>query len=364
MKKVRLGVIGIGNMGRDHAKYLAAGAVKGAELAAICDIRPEAMQGFEGVAQFADPKKLIQSGQIDAVLIATPHYDHTTLGILAMQQGLHLLVEKPISVTKQDALELCKAARKGLVFSSMFIFRTEPGYRKMKQMLERGALGRLQRLHWSLTNWLRSDAYYASSSWRATWKGEGGGILLNQAPHNLDMISWLMGQPTKVRAFCHFGKYHPIEVEDEVSAYMEFKGGATGTFVASTGEAPGSNRLEISGDLGSLVLENGTLTHVQLKESCSKFLRRTKGYFERPASVEKKVPLKGKSGMHRQVTQNFVNAILKGERLIAPASEGIASVELANAMLLSSWTDKSVTLPINAGLYQRALAKKIRQSRA
>ncbi len=247
MKKVRLGIIGVGGMGLYHARYLLDGKVDRCELTAVCDVDPARLQQFDkhaGIKQFTDSRTLIRSGKVDAVLIATPHYSHTTIGIDAFKNGLHVLVEKPISVHKADCERLIAAhTDKKLVFAAMFMLRTSPLYKNVKRLLDDGEVGRLTRVSWLVTSWFRTETYYASGGWRATWKGEGGGVLLNQCPHNLDLLQWFCGMPSRVRGFCSFGKYHDIEVEDEVTAYLEYPNGATGVFVTTTGEAPGTDRL-------------------------------------------------------------------------------------------------------------------------
>jgi len=257
MNSVRIGIVGLGNMGAAHAASILAGNIRRLELAAVCDLEPARLARLPQVAAFASADAMIGSGRIDAVLIATPHYGHTTLGIKALEAGLHVLVEKPISVHKADCERLIAAHRNPQqVFAAMFNQRTDPYFLKLHQLIASGELGAIRRVNWIVTNWFRSAAYYSSSAWRATWAGEGGGVLLNQCPHNLDLFQWFFGLPVRVRAFCRFGQYHQIEVEDEVTAYMELAGGATAVFVTTTGEAPGTNRLEIAAENGRIVYED------------------------------------------------------------------------------------------------------------
>ena len=365
MNKVRLGIIGLG-MGALHARYLLAGKVRGATLTAVCDALPEKLARYLNLAQvqsFTDADALLQSDAIDAVVIATPHYAHTTLGIAALKRGLHVLVEKPISVHKADCEKLLAAhTNPTQVFAAMFNQRTDPYYRKVRALVQQGALGKMQRINWIITNWFRPEAYYRSSPWRATWAGEGGGVLMNQCPHNIDLFQWLFGMPVRVRAFAGFGKYHDIEVEDEVTAHFDYANGATAVFITSTGEAPGTNRLEVTGERGRLVYENDALTFTRNAVSAAVFSRKTKEIFAAPATTTKVFSISGHGGQHQEITQNFVNAISKGTPLIAPASEGIHSVELANAMLLSASTAKTVNLPLDAAHYARHLRRRIANS--
>lgn len=364
MNQLRIGIIGVGNMGSHHAKTLKEGKIKGAVLAAVADTDPQRLEPWTEVKQFSPREGIFQSGAVDAVLIATPHYDHTTLGIAALRAGLHVLVEKPISVHKADAEKLIAAYKqtRGLVFSAMFNQRTDPHYTRVRKLIQDGELGAIRRTNWIITNWFRTQAYYNSGGWRATWRGEGGGVLLNQCPHNLDLFQWLCGMPNMVRAYCHFGKYHKIEVEDEVTAYLEYPNGATGLFITSTGEAPGTNRLEITGDRGKVVIEDGQITFTRNEVPADKFLKSSPESFATPPRWNVDIPVTGNGGQHIEILQNFTDAILTGKPLIAPAVEGIRSVELANAMLLSAWLNKDVKLPLDGKLYARELNKRIATS--
>jgi predicted dehydrogenase len=364
MKQVKIGVIGLGNMGSLHARNILDNKIKGMELEAVADILPERLKPFEQVACFPTAKKLIASGRIDAVLIATPHYSHTTIGIMALKAGLHVMVEKPISVHKADCLKLIAAHKnKRQLFAAMFQQRTDPVLCKIRAMVKGGQLGEIRRFNWIVTNWFRTQAYYASGDWRATWAGEGGGVLLNQCPHNLDQIFWIFGQPKSIRAHCQFGRYHDIEVEDDVTAYLQYANGASGVLVTTTGESPGTNRLEITGEKGKLVWEGNRLLFEKNLVPMSQFSSGTKESFGRPPTRQIEVKAGLGRGSHNAILQNFADAIIKGKPLIAKAEEGINSVELANAMLLSSFRDKTILLPLNAREYADELRKKIEGSR-
>lgn len=364
-REVRVGIVGTGGMGSAHGRSILEGKVPRMRLTAVCDVVPERMASFPpAVARFARSRELIRSGLVDAVIVATPHYGHTTVGIEVLRSGLHLLVEKPISVHKADCERLIAARQsERQVFAAMFNQRTDGYYRKAREMMRGGELGDLVRVNWIITNWFRTQAYYDSGGWRATWKGEGGGVLLNQCPHNLDLLQWICGMPCRMRAFCHLGKHHRIEVEDEVTAYFEYAGGATGVFITSTGEAPGTNRLEICGDLGKLVIEQGQMTFFRNLVPAAQFLRESPKSFAAPPNERVAVtPCEG-GGQHVAILANFADAILDGAPLLAPGEEGIHSVELANAMLMSSLTGKTVELPLDGARYERLLRKLIRESR-
>lgn len=362
MKEVRVGIIGMGGMGRNHAASFLDGKIPRARLAAVCDLHASLAE-YKEQEKFSDAKALIKSGTVDAVVIATPHYDHTTVGIEALKAGLHVMVEKPISVHKADCERLIAAhTSKKQVFAAMFNQRTDPYYLKLRSLIQGGELGKIRRINWIITNWFRTEAYYASGGWRATWAGEGGGVLLNQCPHNIDLWQWLFGMPSKVRAFCGVGRYHNIEVEDDVTAYFEYPDGATGVFITSTGEAPGTNRLEVTAERGKVVIESDKFTYTRNETPMSEFSRATTERFATPSVWNVDVPLNGHGGQWPAILENFVAAILDKKPLIAPAREGIHSVELANAMIFSSFEDKTIELPLNAKAYEKFLKKKISSS--
>ncbi len=366
MDQVKIGIIGVGNMGSAHVVSI--GQLANAKLTAICDINPEKLKRYNSkeIQLFTDSKEFFRKADIDAVIVATPHYFHVPLAIEALKNKKHVIVEKPISVHKALAEELVKAAKKypKLKLAAMFNQRTLPAHRKIKQLIDSGELGEIRRVNWIITDWFRSQAYYDSGDWRASWRGEGGGVLLNQCPHQLDLMQWFFGMPSKVSAVLTLGKYHDIEVEDDVTAVLEYPNGATGVFVATTGEAPGTNRLEIAAERGRLVFEEGKLRFKRNEIPTSKFCRETKTQFDRPETWDIEIPVNNDgSHQHRDIIENFCNAILKGTPLIAPATEGIRGLELGNAMLLSGLKKKTVELPIDAQAFAKIMDKLIAKSR-
>jgi len=366
MKQVRIGIVGVGNIGTLHTRNLLGDKIKHARLAAIADINPAKLEPYasnESIKKYNTGQELIDSGEVDAVMVCTPHYNHTITGADALKAGLHVLVEKPISVHKADAQRLIAAhTNKKQVFAAMFNQRTTPQYQKAKQLIADGELGKLTRMNWIITDWFRSDFYYARGDWRATWSGEGGGVLLNQCPHQLDLLQWIFGMPVRVRGFCNFGKYHDIEVEDEVTAYLEFENGATGVFITSTGEAPGTNRLEICGERGKVIIEKNEMRWTRNEIETSTFRRTSQQPFAKPPVWNVEIPSGKEGGQHAEVLQNFVDAILDGKKLIAPAEEGIRSVELANSMLMSSLLGQVVEVPLDEKKFERMLKKLIKES--
>ena len=364
MDKIRLGIIGLGGMGQVHAKNLLAGKVARCELVAACDAVEDNLQKFPQLRAFATPETLFAARCVDAVLIATPHFAHTSLGIAALQAGLHVLVEKPISVHRADAERLIAAhTNKTQVFAAMFNQRTDPFYQVIRTLVRGGELGAIRRVNWTITNWFRTHAYYGMGGWRATWKGEGGGVLLNQCPHNLDLFQWIFGMPARATGFCSFGRYHDIEVEDDVTAYFEYADGLHATFITSTGEAPGTNRLEIAAERGRLVYEDDKITYTRNDVPMGEFSLTSPEAFGRPTTTDVPVTAPDHGGQHNAILQNFTDAILDGTPLLSPAEEGLHSVELANAILLSAWTGRAVDLPLDGAVYERALNEKIATSK-
>lgn len=367
MNEVRIGIVGIGNMGSAHAKSILAGNVARLTLGAVCDIAPEklswASENLPGVPQFSDYHEMFASGLIDAVLIATPHYLHPTIAIDGFAAGLHVLTEKPAGVYTNQVQQMNDAAKASdRVFGIMYNQRTNPQFQKIREIIKSGRLGECKRFIWIITNWYRTQAYYDSGTWRATWAGEGGGVLINQCPHNLDLWQWMFGMPTRVRATCHYGKWHNIEVEDEVTAYAEYANGASAVFITTTGEAPGTNRLEVTGDRGKLVWEEGKLTFYELavpeRETCFT----SKEGFVTPEMTVHDVPVEGEETAHNGILLNFTNAILDGEELLAPGEEGICGLTVSNAIHLSDWTNDWVTLPIDSDKFEAMLNERRKNS--
>ncbi len=368
MDKVRFGIIGLGNMGTGHIGNFLSGRIPDGEITAVCDIDKAKLDAAVArlggkVAAFDRAEDLISSGKVDAILIATPHYFHPVYAIKGFAAGLHVLSEKPAGVYTRQVREMNEAAAKtDRVFGLMFNQRTNPLYQKVKDLISSGELGELTRVNWIITDWFRTQSYYNSGSWRATWGGEGGGVLLNQDPHQLDLLQWLCGMPSKVTAFCSYGKFHDIEVEDDVTAYLEYPNGATGVFVTSTGDAPGTNRLEISGDRGKVIIENNRLTYTRLRGSVAEFLKTAQGGFDKPEAWNVEIPIHGDSPQHIGICNNFIDAILRGTPLLAPGEEGINGLTISNAIHLSSWTGKTVELPLDENLFYDLLQERIKTS--
>lgn len=369
MEKVRIGIIGVGNMGSGHLSNIRAGKCPELEVTAVADIDPARLEWVKKttentVACFDNAEKMLDSGLIDAALVAVPHYQHPQYAMACFERNLHVMVEKPAGVYTRQVREMNEAARNAHVkFGMMFNQRTDCIYRKMRELVKSGRYGEIRRTNWIITNWYRPQAYYDSGNWRATWSGEGGGVLLNQCPHNLDLWQWICGMPVKVSARMYFGKWHDIEVEDDVTAFVEYANGATGTFVTSTGDVPGSNRFEITMDGARLLAEGGKLFLTELEVSEPEFSRTNKTAFALPPMKTVQVETDGKSEQHVGVLNAFAAAILRDEPMIAGGEEGIQGLTISNAMHLSAWLGKEITLPLDEDLYYEELMKRVRTSR-
>lgn len=364
MDKVKLGIIGIGGMGTNHLNSIVKGMVPNMELTCVADVRQCRLDWAKenldsSIKIFDDGRKLIDEGGCDAVLIATPHYLHPEFVIYALQHGVHAISEKPAGVYTKQVREMNEVAVKSdKTFAIMFNQRTNCIYRKLREMIQSGELGKMKRVNWIITDWYRNQSYYDAAGWKATWDGEGGGVLLNQCPHQIDLLQWLCGMPVKVRAFCHEGKWHDIEVEDDVTAYMEFENGATGVFVTTTGDAPGTNRLELTFEMGKIVCENEKLIFDKLAANVSEHCKTEKEGFKKPDCQRIEVETDGKNEQHVGVLKAFADHILKGTPLVAEGKEGINGLTLSNAMHLSSWLGKTVEIPFDEDLFLAELNKR------
>ena len=368
MKKIRLGIIGTGSHGTGHVRNIRNGLTPEIEVAAVCDTDPDALvrirETFGDIPSFANSSDLMDSGLVDAVLIVTPHYDHPPIAMEAMKKGLHVMCEKPAGVYTKQVREMnAVAAESNVVFGMMFNQRTNPVYIKTRELVQSGAFGEIRRVSWIITNWYRPQAYYNSGAWRATWSGEGGGVLLNQCPHNLDLWQWICGMPSKIYTKMQFGKWHDIEVEDDVTTMVEYPNGATGTFVTTTGEWPGSNRLEITMDKAKIVVEHNQIHLWELEMTEQEFTAKSTIPFSQPQYTYRQVEPEGEETGHCGILNAWAGAILRGEPLIARGEEGINGLTLSNAMHLSAWTGKEVELPFDDEEFYQLLMERVKTSR-
>lgn len=364
---IRFGIVGMGNMGKGHADQikdlLEKEPTTPIRLAAVCDARPDFLkQAVEKYAAmgFADYDQMLASGQIDAVIIAAPHFAHPDMAIAAFKAGVAVLCEKPMAVCVTGADAMQQAAQQaGLAFGMVFQNRLNRQTIALRQLLQQGRTGRLLRVTYTRTDWLRTRAYYQSSDWRATWKGEGGGILMNQAPHDLDLLAYLVGKPVRVAAFCRTLR-HNIEVEDFAAGLIEFADGAVGFFQSTTAESPGRNQLEIVGDRGTVLLEHGKVYFSEVlgevtddtpepgpSDTMTLINKSAQSFPRIRRSEAQEVPMPVGGGKHVEMVVNLARHMLEGEPLVAPGSEGHWATELANAFYLSSQSGQPVDLPVS-----------------
>ena len=382
MNKVRYGIIGIGKMGGTHAKKLLKNFDKNATLVAVSDVEAKrkawAEATLKGVKFYDDYKELLADPAVDAVIVATPHYLHPVIAIEALRAGKHVLTEKPAGVYTAQVREMNEEAAKhpDQVFGIMYNQRTNPLYREAKRVIESGEMGEIKHISWIITNWYRPQAYYDQGGWRGTWAGEGGGVLINQCPHQLDLFQWLGGMPKSVRGFAKTAVKRNISVENDVTFYTEYANGASGVFVTSTHDFPGTNRLEISGDGGRIVIEQNLLSEKfvfnKLKVKEEEFNRNNTKFMpqipqtkivKRTTLLQNAIRL-GLIGQHMNIIRNFSKAVLFGEPLIAPGAEGINGLTLSNAVHLSSWLGKTVELPIDEKAFKSELDLRIAEEQA
>ena len=370
MEKIRLGIIGIGNMGSGHACRVVDGECPDFVLTAVADVNP-ARKGWakdrlgENVAFFDTAEAMLDSGLIDACIVATPHYDHPGLAIECMKRSIHVLVEKPAGVYTKQVREMMAVADQHpeVKFGLMFNQRTNHVYRKAREIVQSGKYGQIRRTNWIITDWYRTQFYYDSGAWRATWAGEGGGVLLNQCPHQLDLWQWICGMPVKVQTHMKFGKWHDIEVEDDVTTYVEYANGATGVFVTTTGDAHGTNRFEIMMDKAKLVVTYGGIELKEFSVSEPEWRVTCKEGFATMPAEDINVETDGKNEQHNGVINAWGGAILRGEPMVADGREGIHGLMLSNAMHLSAFLGKEVELPIDEDLFYEELMKRVATSR-
>ncbi len=369
-EKIKLGIIGFGNMGSGHAKSIAVnGKCPEIELVAIADVKPERLKAAkeilgDGVKLFDTAEAMLDSGLIDSCIVAVPHYDHPKYAMECFKRHIHVMVEKPAGVYTKQVKEMIAASKEtDTTFAMMFNQRTNCIYRKMRELVKSGEYGEIKRTNWIITNWYRPQIYYDSGDWRATWSGEGGGVLLNQCPHQLDLWQWICGMPVKVQSHLHFGKWHDIEVEDDVTTYVEYANGATGTFITTTGDNPGTNRFEITLDRAKLVAEGEKLMLWELPVATSEFTKTATTPFASQKAEYKEVETDGENPQHSGVLNAFAAHILRGEPLIAGGEEGINGLTISNAMHLSSWLGKMIDIPFDDELYYNELMKRVATSR-
>ncbi len=368
MKKVRFGIIGLGVVGGRHTRTFAKARSRDFSLTAAAEVDPEIAETARrkmDVPVFPSVEELFASGLCDAVILATPHCWHPYLAILAARAGLHVLSEKPLAVTVGPARAMIAECRKRKVaLGAMLQDRTLPLYVRMKRMIDSGRLGKIHRISQACTRWYRTQAYYDSGAWRGTWDGEGGGILINQACHALDVFQWLAGLPDRV--MCSLTtRIHKIEVENTAEAVFHYADGCMGHFYVSTAHEPAIDRIEIFGDRGTLVAEGGRLRFARLASPLTRHIRTCKIAEADIARIDagwSKVKLPARAGgRHLDVIGAFARHVLRGTPMVASGEEALNELELSNAMYLSGFKNKPVDLPVDAAEIERLLAKLERE---
>ncbi len=371
MDKIKLGIIGFGNMGTGHTSNIMGGNCPEVELVAICDKNPDRCEFGKNkypdanITYFTDAIEMLDSGLINACLVAVPHYDHAKYSIECMKRGIHVMCEKPAGVYTRQVREMIAESEKHpeVVFGMMFNQRTNPVYRKMHELVHSGKYGEIRRTNWLITNWYRSQAYYNSSDWRATWAGEGGGVLLNQCPHQLDLWQWICGMPVKVQSKIKYGKWHDIEVDDDVTTFVEYENGATGVFITTTGDGKGTNRFEVQMDGAKLVVEDDKLTVTEFDVKESEFTKTNTEVFGSIKTHNLEIEIENTNPQHIGVVNAWAGKILHGTPLIAEGAEGLKGVILSNAMHLSDFLGKEIELPFDEDLYYEELMKRVATSK-
>ena len=372
MEKVRVGIIGLGNQGTHYmAGVFNPGHAPNAVVTALCDNNPAKIEVMktrtvgQDIAYFDNYIDMLDSGLCDMVMVVVPHYFHPEMVMECLKRGIHVICDKPAGVYTKQVKEMNECAKQSkALFAMMFNQRTNCVYRKMREIVQAGGIGELQRVTWIITDWYRTQQYYDSGSWRATWEGEGGGVLINQCPHQIDLVQWVVGEmPVAINGFCQYGKWHDIEVEDEVTAFFKYKNGATGMFITTTGEAPGTNRFEISGTKGKLLVENNKLYYWQNENDTQEWSRTADTGFVPPRCTKTEVETDGLNLQHTGIINNFVAAIRGEEPLFVDGTEGINGVEMMNAMELSGWNNgETITLPVDEERYLRELNAHVASS--
>ena len=360
---VRLGIIGVGNIGLQHANNILSGVIQGGIITAVSARGSCSLAEQFNIPQYSNYKELIDKQVCDAVIVATPTCSHLEIGCYALSRGLHVLMEKPIGLSVAEGEAMLALVQPKQVFGLMLNQRADPVFVAMKKKMDENLLGALQRINWTMTNWFRPEIYFQTSNWRATWAGEGGGLLVNQCIHNFDILQWICGMPRSIQGFCGFGKYHNIEVEDEATAFFEYENGATGSFMGSTGEAPGVNRFDIIGDRGMLSYDGEKLLHFENRPSTSQFSQTTSEMFGQPDVYITDLSVSSSVNQHAIIVQNFINAISLNEGLIAPAEEGLKALAIANAILLSAWDGEQIQMPLDSARFHKALNEHRDKSR-
>ncbi len=367
-KYIRTALIGIGVMGKKYAKMICDGEVKGIMLTAVVCRNSDAAKWVKALGRdikiFESAEKLFENPDYyDAVIIATPHKSHPQLANNAFELGKHVMCDKPAGISVSDAVKMSKAAEKSnKIYAMMFHQRLYPKHIKIKEILNEGRLGDLKRIMLVNSRYLRTSHYHKSGSWRSSWSGEGGGALINQGQHILDIWQWLFDMPQSLYADICFGKYNDFKVDDELTIQMRYKNNLTAVFMLTTGEAVHQERLEIVGNKGKILLEDDTLHIYSYSENCDDYIKTAKVNSRENLSINEEIIKFDKiEEPYAQMLENFAGAVFGENTLIADGRNAVNPIMLTNAAYYSAWKGEAVKLPIDADEYDRMLAAHCEQ---
>lgn len=371
MKQVRAALVGFGGMGSKYAAMIRDGQIDGMVLTGVCCRNARGQQilreEYPAAAIYENVEDtLAHADDFDAVIIVTPHTSHVEIARQMVAAGKHVLLDKPAGVYARQVRELKEQAdRAGVAFGMIFNNRVNPAFMKARELLQSGAVGTPVRAVWVCNTWFRTQAYHKSAPWRSSWNGECGGLLINQSQHYLDLWLWLLGMPDAVYADLSFGRYAPITVDDAVDMQLLYNNGLHGTFISSTGEAPGTNRLEIWGEKGRLCVEctdfGGRVILDENEISTTRFAEENTDIYAQLPHHTREFPVQENPELYQTVLRGFCDHLRKGAPMIADGTDGLRAVELTNAAYVSGWMERKVRLPLDDTVFEELLHKKMEE---
>lgn len=363
--KIRVALVGVGVMGSKYADMIVSGEVKNMVLTGVVARNLKAQEwaailvNAEGLHPnvYRDVDDMFaHADDFDAVIIVTPHKTHEEIAVRAFELGKHVLCDKPAGATIGQAQNMTAASKQyDKVYGMIFHQHRYPKYLYIKQALENGELGELKRMLMVNSRYFRTAHYHQSGSWRSSWNGEGGGALINQGAHILDIWQWLFGMPQKIYAEIPFGKYNEFKVDDEATISMRYENGATGVFMLTTGEAVWQERLEIVGTKGRMLLEDDILHIYRYSKDSTEYIATEDVNSREHLAITEEVINFGKAEEpYVEILENFAEAVISGDSsiLIAPGEEAINQLMLTNGAYCSAWKGMPVCLPLDAEEYE------------
>ncbi len=373
---LKIGIIGFGALGSFYARMISKEhRVEGLALGAICDIDPakreQARQLYPDACVYESIDQVLLDKKCDFISIAVPHYLHPALTIQALEAGMPVVVEKPAGIVPKYVKEMNAVADKHpqVPFGIMLNQRTNPIFKRVHEITSSGELGRLRQFVW-VSRQFRTQKYYDSGSWRATWGGEGGGVLVNQAPHQIDLMQWMFGMPERVFATTNMGFRRNIAVENDVCAQFVYSNQATGVFITCTHDIMGEDRLTAVYDRGRIrVLDSRRLEIERLVDDEEKLgteysdealndLRKMNKLYTTEIIEKENDPFANSE--HAKLFKAFVDHLNNPEKpMVAKGVDGINGVLLASAIQLSGWLKEPVNVPVDDEVYLKELNKRI-----